>query len=99
VVGACGIRVNQAREFIGEIGYFVDENCWGLGIATRAVRLLEALAFRRLKLKRIEILMRPENKASERVAIKAGYRKEGTLKKCVQHGKSYYDAHLYAKVV
>ena len=40
-VGGCGIKVDQHRTYIGEIGYFVDEKFWGRGIATEAVRQLE----------------------------------------------------------
>lgn len=25
IVGGCGIKINQHRKFIGEIGYFIDE--------------------------------------------------------------------------
>ena len=41
VVGGINLKVDQHRKYIGEIGYFVDRNHWGKGIATRAVRLLE----------------------------------------------------------
>jgi ribosomal-protein-alanine N-acetyltransferase len=97
LVGGCGIKINQQRKFIGEIGYFLDEAYWGKGITTKAVKLLEKIGFEKLKLKRIEILMDPRNIASERVAIKAGYKKEGTMKKAIEHKGKYRDAHLYAK--
>ncbi len=99
VVGACGIHINQHRTFIGEIGYFVDEAHWGKGIATEAVRFLEKFGFGKLKLHRIEILMDPKNKASEKVAIKCAYKKEGLMKKVVfsKRTKSYRDCYLYAK--
>ena len=40
-VGGIGVRIDQFRSFIGEIGYFVDEKYWGKGIATRALKQLE----------------------------------------------------------
>lgn len=100
LVGAIGIKISQHRSYIGEIGYFLDEKYWGRGITTKAVRLVEGEAFKRLKLSRLEILMRPENKASERVAIKSGYRKEGRMRKAIKDrtGK-IWDAWLYAKVL
>ena len=100
VVGACGIHINQHRTFIGEIGYFVDEQYWGKGIATQTVKFLEKLGFGKLKLNRIEILMDPRNKASEKVAIKCGYKKEGLMKKVVfsKRTNTYRDCYLYAKV-
>ena len=98
VVGACGIKIDQHSPYIGEIGYFVDENHWGKGIATKSVELLEKIAFNKLKLKRTEILMNPKNTASEKVAIKHGYKKEGLMKKKVLVLGKYHDALLYAKI-
>ena len=76
IVGGLGVKINYHRKYIGEIGYFIDEKYWGRGIASRAVKLAEAICFKKLKLKRIEILMQPANRASEKVAIKNGYLKE-----------------------
>jgi len=42
--------------------------------------------------------MDPRNKASEKVAIKCGYKKEGTLKKSIKMGDDFLDTYLYAKV-
>lgn len=100
VVGGIGFKINQFRKYIGEIGYFLDEEYWGRGITTKAVKLAEKEGFRKMGLSRIEILMRPENKASEKVAIKSGYTKEGLLKKCIKDkaGKMR-DVWLYAKTL
>ncbi|MBA7707302.1 Ribosomal-protein-serine acetyltransferase [subsurface metagenome] len=97
VVGGCGIKIDQHRTFNGEISYFIDQAYWGRGIATQAVKKLEKVGFDELKLKRIEIIMNVRHKASEKVAIKCGYKKEGVMKKATKTGKSYYDAFLYAK--
>lgn len=98
IVGGCGIKIDQHRTFIGEIGYFLDESFWGKGITTQVVKILEKICFKELKLKRIEIRMQPENKASEKVAIKCGYKKEGTLNESINDGGIFKDAYLYAKV-
>ena len=99
VVGAIGLRINQIRKHIGEIGYFVDEKYWGQGIATKAVKLIEKEGFRKIGLSRIEILMRPENKASEKVAKKSGYQKEGLLRKYIKDRRGVLrDFWLYSKV-
>jgi RimJ/RimL family protein N-acetyltransferase len=39
LVGAVGLKVDQHRKHIGEIGYFVDRSHWGQGITPAAVRL------------------------------------------------------------
>ncbi|MFA6105452.1 MAG: GNAT family N-acetyltransferase [Patescibacteria group bacterium] len=100
IVGAVGVKINSGRPHIGEIGYFLDEKYWGQGITTTAVKLLETICLKKLKLKRLEIVMQPGNKASEKVAIKCGYKKEGLLKKLLKHqdGK-YHDSYMYAKTI
>ena len=42
--------------------------------------------------------MHPKNTGSEKVALKCGYKKEGTLKKAAKNGDEYTDAHLYARI-
>ena len=100
VVGGCGIMINQHRKYIGEIGYFIDELYWNKGIATKAVRLVEKVGFKKLGLTRIEILMQTKNRASEKVAIKCGYKKEGLMRKAFlgRDGRKK-DMLLYAKVL
>jgi len=99
VVGGIGMKINQFRKYVGEIGYFIDEKYWGRGITTKAVKLIEKEGFKKLGLSRIEILMRPENKASEKVAIKSGYQKEGRLRQLVKDKRDgkMKDCWLYAK--
>lgn len=98
IVGAVGLKIDQHRKYIGEIGYFIDEKCWGKGLAVKAVHWLEDYCFNELGLKRISIIMAIENTASERVAIKAGYKKEGIMQKGICIFEKYHDAYLYAKV-
>lgn len=97
LVGACGIRIDQHRPWIGEIGYFIDREYQGKGIATEAVGQLEKFGFERLDLQRIVILMDIRNLASERVAQKCRYEKEGIMKRVHRVGEDYYDCFLYAK--
>jgi len=102
IVGSVGVKINIHRKHIGEIWYFIDEKYRGKNIATEAVKLLEEKCFSELKLKRIEIVMQPENIGSEKVAIKAGYTKEGLLKKVVETKErnwEYKDVYIYAKVL
>ena len=73
LVGACGLKIDQHRPYIGEIGYFVDEAYQGREIATEAVKLLENIGFEQFWLQRIIILLDVRNRASERVAQKCGY--------------------------
>jgi len=99
VVGGIGVKINQHRKWIGEIGYFLDEIYWGKGITSIAVSLLEKYCFKELKLHRIEIIMSPKNKASERVAIKNKYKKEGLMNSIVTNrDKKWGDCFMYSKI-
>ena len=64
----------------GEIGYVVVPAARGRGLAARAVSLLTGWGFGGLGLQRIELRIDPRNTASERVAERAGYHREGTLR-------------------
>ena len=98
-VGGIGVRIDQFRSFIGEIGYFVDEKYWGKGIATRALKQLEEFILSNLSLHRIEIRMAKENKASQKIAIKCDYRKEGILHQVLCVENRWHDCYLYSKIV
>lgn len=53
VVDAIGITIDQRRQHVGGIGYFVERKYWGKGIASRSVKLIEDFTIKRLDLYRI----------------------------------------------
>ena len=61
----------------GHIGYWVDRRVAGRGIAPTAVAMATDYCFLTFGLHRIEINIRPENRASLRVVEKLGFRSEG----------------------
>ena len=101
VVGGAGIIISNERnrEHTCNLGYFVDKAYWGKGIATKAVRLLEKYIQENYDLFRIQIIMAKENIGSQKVAIKAGYKKEGLMRKSLKIADSYHDSYLYAKLL
>ena len=60
-----------------EIGYVIAPAARGRGIAGRAIELTSRWGFDDLGLERIEAWIDVENEASQRVAERAGYRREG----------------------
>jgi len=75
------LRTPEAAEIdLGEIAYVISPSARGRGIASAAVELLSEWAFRRLGVKRLQLSIHPDNVASQRVAEKAGYTCEGTLR-------------------
>jgi RimJ/RimL family protein N-acetyltransferase len=83
VVGAIGIRVNEQRT--GHIGYWCVRAERGRGLTTRALRLVSRYGFEELKLERLELITDPDNVASQRVAEKVGFQREGVLRSHLLH--------------
>ena len=52
----------------------------GRGVATRATKLLSRWALTEADVERLELTTHPENVASQRVAEKAGFTREGVLR-------------------
>lgn len=59
------------------VGYWVDQQCAGRGVAPTAVAMATDHCISALGLHRIEVNIRPENTASLRVVQKLGFRDEG----------------------
>jgi RimJ/RimL family protein N-acetyltransferase len=76
---ALAVEIDEAAEE-AELGYLTAPSARGLGIATEALRKLTDWAFADRGLQRVTLLINHDNKASERVAQKAGYTREGLLR-------------------
>jgi RimJ/RimL family protein N-acetyltransferase len=66
-----------------EIGYFLGEEFWGKGIATRAIRAATSYAFSTFDIVRIYAEPFCDNPGSRRALEKAGFIHEATFKKNV----------------
>jgi RimJ/RimL family protein N-acetyltransferase len=80
LLGSMSIRRHATDHGRWDLGYLVAPWARGRGVATRAVRLLSLYAQRELGAERIEICVEPENEASQRVAERAGFTREGVLR-------------------
>ncbi len=78
-LGGCGINRIEKEWGLANLGYWVRTSRTKKGVATAATLLLARFAFNELKLNRVEIITAVDNKASLRVAEKAGATKEGIL--------------------
>jgi ribosomal-protein-alanine N-acetyltransferase len=79
------------------IGYWIDQRYASRGYTTRAVKLLTKFGFEKLKLHRIEINLRPENEASKKVALKAGYTIEGSRNRYLHIAGDWRDHITFVK--
>jgi len=78
------------------IGYWIDPSVAGLGITPVAVALVMDYLFKIVGLHRVEIAIRPENKASIRVVEKLGLRLEGVKKNFIHINNDWRDHNIYA---
>lgn len=62
------------------IGYWLAPYARGAGVATHAVRLIAEWAFGDLGVARLEITCGPDNVASQRVAERCGFTREGVMR-------------------
>jgi RimJ/RimL family protein N-acetyltransferase len=80
VVGSCGIGWQDDPHGVAEIGYWVRPGHRGRGVATRAVRLASEWAFEEGGVQRLQLRADELNTASQRVAERAGFQREGVLR-------------------
>lgn len=97
VVGAIGLRLFEDEYTArGSIGYWVAADARGRGVATDALRIVSRWALRQLGLPRVELVTDPENRASQRVAEKAGFRQEGLLRGYVRMRDGQRDCVMFS---
>jgi RimJ/RimL family protein N-acetyltransferase len=78
VIGSIDMRINRMQT--GHIGYWMTAESRGRGLTTAALRALSRWAIEELRLGRVELVTDPDNIASQRVAEKAGFTREGVLR-------------------
>lgn len=71
------VEMDQGR---AAVGYWLAPEARGRGVATHAVRLLARWAFEDLGIARIALTCAPDNHASQRVAERCGFSREGVLR-------------------
>jgi len=81
VIGSIEMRIN--RMLTGHIGYWLAAQARGRGLTAEALLALSHWGFDELGLGRVELVTDPNNIASQRVAEKAGFRREGILRSII----------------
>jgi RimJ/RimL family protein N-acetyltransferase len=92
LLGAIEVRLGE----IGSIGYWIAKDARGRGVATRATRLLAGWAVTEGGVERLELTTHPDNVASQRVAEKAGFRREGVLRSHIRFPDGRRDSVLFS---
>lgn len=81
-----------------ELVYWVGQPYWGRGIASEVLRVYSDLLLSETRLQRLEAYVFEKNEGSMRVLEKAGFEKEGFLKKYYVKNGVFKNVYVYAKV-
>ena len=99
LVGGVGFEALSDVNRIGaEIGYWIGEPYWGRGIATSALHEASRRAFAGFPFERLQAMVFEWNGASMRVLEKAGYHREGRLRRSVVKDGQVIDSVIYARL-
>lgn len=94
-----GIGVSVQKDYMrknAELGYWLGEDFWGLGIITRAIIEIVQLSFNKFDINRIFATPFETNYASHRVLEKTGFKLEARFKKIVVKNGEVLDLLVYA---
>lgn len=96
MIGTVGFTSFDVSNDVGEIGYVLNAEYWGRGIASEAVRAAITFGFEVLKLNRIEAQLLPENEKSARLLLRCGMRFEGIRREGMMVKGRYADIAVYS---
>jgi ribosomal-protein-alanine N-acetyltransferase len=97
-VGSVGVRVSDDDRDVAELGYLVARSARGRGVATRAVRLLAEWVLCEWRPARLQLTTNLDNAASQRVAERAGFRREGVLRSWAENRGRRVDLVMYSRL-
>jgi RimJ/RimL family protein N-acetyltransferase len=96
VLGSVSLEDVRRDRGRAAVGYWLAPQARGRGLATQAVRLLARWAFAELGLARLELTCGPGNEASQHVAERCGFSREGLLRSHVPFKGTRRDSVLYS---
>ncbi len=97
-LGGCGLNHIHEGDNFANLGYWVRTSRTRKGAATAAARLTAGFGFDRVKLTRAEIVVAEGNKASLRVAVKAGAIWEAVLRNRMKVRETVLDGVMFSLI-
>ena len=95
IVGIVDLHaINQDKN--AEIGYWVDQDMQGKGIATNATKIIIKEGFEKLNLQRIGLRCAVENTKSSAIPKRLGFTKEGVLRQATFCNNRFLDMEIWS---
>lgn len=96
MIGAGEFNIRDFTNKVGEIGYIVNPDYWGKGIATEVAKQLIEFGFKEFNLHRIYATCDPRNVGSSKVLEKIGMTNEGRIRENLLIKDGWRDSLLYS---
>ncbi len=97
-IGAIGVWIRNIDLGRAAVGYWLGSSARGQGTAAAALSVVSDWALENLEIVRLELFVEEWNIASWRTAEKAGFIREGLLRKWELIGGEWKDLYVYSKV-
>jgi RimJ/RimL family protein N-acetyltransferase len=97
VLGQIGFRALRLDEARAQISFWLAPDARGRGVATRATAAVTEWLLNELGLQRVGLAHSVSNGPSCRVAERAGFTFEGTLRRYGLHADGWHDMHMHAR--
>ncbi|WP_197035461.1 GNAT family N-acetyltransferase [Paenibacillus sp. UNC451MF] len=96
MIGAGEFNIRSMNDRSGEIGYIVNPDYWGQGIATETAKLLVNFGFEESQMHRIYATCDPRNVGSSKVLTKIGMTQEGRLRDVLLIKDGWRDSFVFS---
>jgi ribosomal-protein-alanine N-acetyltransferase len=98
ILGIIGYYRMKPEHYRAEVGYMLFPEYNGNGIVSEALQKVVEYGFKQMKLHSIEAILDPENKGSEKVLLKNGFKKEGHFIENEYYEGRFLDTLIYSKL-
>ncbi len=98
IIGVCDLHKISQKNKKASIGYWIDKDYEGQGLASKAVGALIEIAFKELGLKKLSIYAQKENIKSQNLAQRLAFKKVALLEAHLFMNGEFKDFYLFEKV-
>jgi [ribosomal protein S5]-alanine N-acetyltransferase len=93
---AAAVFITLSLSIRTEIGFELSKEQWGKGIALEAVEAIINYGYEHMNFQRIEALIEPPNRASQKLVEKLGFIREGLLRNYEFTNGKFDDLYMYS---